>query len=652
MKLLKLRLKNFKGIKDFTLDLDGKNANIYGANASGKSSCFDGFLWLLFGKDSANRADFEIKTLDKDGQVLHGLDHEVEATLEIAGREIVLRKVYAEKYTKRRGEASKTFTGHTTDHWVDGVPVQKKEYDARVAEIAAEDSFRLLTNPRYFNDSLHWQDRRALLLEVCGDVEDEDVIASNKALAKLPAILGDRTLDDHRRVITARRQELNRELDKIPVRIDETGRNLPDVPKDGREGYENELKMLKHMMDSIERRRLRIESGGEIAEKQKELAEAEAELIRLQSREREAASDEMAAERGRLKTIEAEAGGLQESISMRQGDIEHHRLKGAHQEELIASLRKEWEVTSNREFTYVEKDACPTCGQSLPPDLVEEARAEALAEFNRIRSMDLELINIKGREAREELNRQAEAAENLGKQIERIEEKVATLHEEHAEVQQRIDAFDAEPVTGAKPDPAIAELKEKIRAIMDAIQTLRTDTAAALGEIDKEAAEMQARIDETQTTLDLYSDRERALARIEELSQEQKELAAEYERLEEELFLSEEFIRAKVAMLEDRINARFKHARFKLFNVLVNGAIEETAETLYQGVPYGAGLNNAAQIQVGCDIITTLQEHYDFRPVVWIDNRESVIDLPEMDCQVISLLVTSEDKKLRVEVEQ
>src|SRR5690606_19351687 len=137
---------------------------------------------------------------------------------------------YREKWTKKRGSADKTLTGHTTDHFVNGVPVKKNEYDAVVAEIADEQRFRLLTDPTYFNEHMHWQDRRALLLEVCGDVSDDDVIASEPELKDLPDILGGRSLDGHRKIVLARRKEINEELDRIPVRIDEVRRGLPDLP--------------------------------------------------------------------------------------------------------------------------------------------------------------------------------------------------------------------------------------------------------------------------------------------------------------------------------------------------------------------------------------------------------------------------------------
>lgn len=172
MKLNRLTLRNFKGCRDLTLDFQGRDTSIYGANGTGKTSIADAFSWLLFGKDSKDQANFDIKTLDENNNPLPGLDHEVEAEMDMGDRTITLKKSYKEVWTKKRGEAAKTFTGHTTDHFLNGVPVQKKEYDAAIADIAPESLFKLLTNPRYFNDQLHWQDRRKMLLDVCGDVSD------------------------------------------------------------------------------------------------------------------------------------------------------------------------------------------------------------------------------------------------------------------------------------------------------------------------------------------------------------------------------------------------------------------------------------------------------------------------------------------------
>src|SRR5690606_28720593 len=138
--------------------------------------------------------------------------------------------------------------------------------------------FRLLTDPLYFNTQLHWQERRRILLDACGDVSDADVVAAEPRLAELPSILNGRSVDDHRKVVMARRAEINRELDRIPVRIDEVRRGLPELPASDRADVEARLAELRARRQELSEELVRIESGGQVAELQRQLAEVQAEL--------------------------------------------------------------------------------------------------------------------------------------------------------------------------------------------------------------------------------------------------------------------------------------------------------------------------------------------------------------------------------------
>ena len=89
-------------------------------------------------------------------------------------------------------------------------------------------------------------------------------------------------------------------------------------------------------------------------------------------------------------------------------------------------------------------------------------------------------------------------------------------------------------------------------------------------------------------------------------------------------------------------------ARFKLFNVLVNGGIEECCETTFNGVPYG-NLNNGARLNIGLDVINTLAEHYDFAPPVWLDNAESVVNILSTKGQQIRLIVSAEQELIELQ---
>ncbi|MEW8957818.1 MAG: AAA family ATPase [Moorella sp. (in: firmicutes)] len=648
MKLLRLTLKNFKGIRSFTLDTMGGNVDIYGDNATGKTTIFDAFLWLLFDKDSQNRKDFEIKTLDDNGQPIHGLNHEVEGVFDINGKQLTLRKVYAEKWTKKRGSATATFTGHTTDYFIDGVPVKKGEYEARIAEIADESIFKLLTNPTYFNEQLHWQERRKILLGVCGDISDEEVIASDKSLSKLPEILQGRKLEDHRKVIAARRAEINKELEKIPVRIDEVQKGLPDISGIDPEKTRKRITELKETVKQKELQISRIESGGEVAEKTKVLRELESQLLEIKNQHRsryEAKIQEkqvlLSQAKGKILDLETAIKGMENALALKQSTLETLKPR-------IASLRQKWHEANQQQFEYEQDEVCPTCGQPLPAEKLAEAREKALARFNREKAERLEQISTEGKQLKAQADELAVEISGLEEKVKEARVKLEAEKSAAHQVEQELNVLykAAENYTTA---PEYIKKQEEIQSIQASIAALRNGQRGEIEKIRAEIAGLENEIKSVEYALASVERYNTGQKRIEELKTQERQLAAEYERLEEELYLTEQFIRTKVKMLEDKINSRFKYARFKLFDVQVNGGVVECCETLYNGVPYSGGLNNAARINVGLDIINTLSEHYGFEAPIFIDNAEAVTELIETRGQLIRLIVSGRDMVLRVE---
>jgi len=650
MKILNLTLQNFKGIRHFNLDTQGKDANIYGDNGAGKTTLADAFMWLLFGKDSLNRTDFEIKTLGPDGEPEHGLEHSVEAILELEdSSQLALKKVYQEKWTKKKGSATAEFTGHTTDHFVDGVPVQKKEYDARIAEIADENIFRLLTDPRYFNAVLHWQKRRELLLEVCGDVSDAEVIASKKDLAKLGDILGNRTIEQHRKVIQARRSEINKELEKIPVRIDEVKRGLPDIDDIANpDELPNDIAKLREELKAKQEEVAQAKAGGQVAEKTKELRLIEGQILDLRNKHRQAQDGKVGEKRQELSRIQGELSELKANIDshnrnmqLRESEIDGLNIK-------IGALRSRWHEENNKTFEFEQPDSCPACGQPLPTEKLQEAKEKAEAQFNKAKAERLETIAVEGKQL---AARKTELENELGalrEAMDKLQDELPALEQKEAALKAEIDSI----MQGAQPvesTPEYAQMQERIMKIREDIANMQADSNTAIMAIQKEIDTLTYAITALEQAAARLEARKNGEKRIEELKAEERKLAAEYEELERQIYLTEEFIRTKVQMLEEKINSKFRMARFKLFDVQVNGALSECCETTFNGVPY-SNLNNGARLNIGLDIINTLSEHYGFAPVVFIDNAESVVNILPTKGQQIRLIVSGTDKKLRVEL--
>lgn len=642
-----LKLLNFKGVRDLTIQF-GEHTEIFGDNATGKTTIFDAFLWLLFDKDSQNKKDFEIKTLDPNGKALRGLDHEVEGALVINGVLVTFRKVFSEKWTKKRGSAKEEFTGHTTDYFVDGVPVKLKEYKERVDRIGDEAIFKLLTNPAYFNEVLSWQDRRKTLLEIAGDLTDAEVIQSNEALATLPAILGNKSIDDLRKIIVARRADINKELDKIPVRIDEAQRSKPDTSGLNEAELDAKIAQLQSNIESKEMELSRIQSGGEIAVQERRLREIEGELIAIKNQVQDGSLAAVRNQRNRVQEIENTISQIDFEIRQAENHISSNNSVMTSKKDEAARLKEQWYGIGAEVFRDTHDTSCPACGQALPTDRVQAAHDKALAAFNLQKSERLERITANGKRImgdvqnleQENLQSQSVIADKSSERetetllLERAKRELASLQASVQDVSTHPD-YIAKQAEHESVSAALQSLRESVQTNLDRVRLTLMDLRSKLRTVETQKASFAQVV-----ALD---------ERIEQLKEQERQLAQEYERLEEQLYMTEEFIRTKVNLLEGRINGKFQLARFKLFETQINGGLQETCQTLYQGVPYGSGLNNAARINVGLDIINTLSEHYGITAPIFVDNAEAVTKLIPTQSQTIALYVSESDKKLRIE---
>jgi len=644
MKLQRLQLTNFKGIREFVVESNGNNLSIYGENASGKTTLADGMNWLLFGKDSLNHSDFAIKPLNSSGEPEHFLETEVEGQFALDGTMLTLKKVFSEQYTKKRGSVDREFTGHSTNYFLDGVPAKKSDYEARIASIVDEGAFRLLTNPRHFNEVLHWQERRRILLEVCGDLSDADVIAADSKLAKLPEILGNRSLEDHRKVIAARRTEINKEIEKIPVRISEVQRGLPEVID--ATGLINGLQDFREKRTAKAQELANLEAGGGVAQKTKELRLVEAEILKAEREEWTKSADAIQAAKVELRKLEDERAKVGSAMEMRKGHIESRQATIEQYQCKLTALREDWSTINSRTFTFAQSDTCPACGQALPSEQLEAAREKATASFNLTKAGDLVLITAEGNS----IKVRVEALSNDVHQLELVntndEARLAALNEEMEGARAALATIEnKEPPAG----PAYVELTQRKTDIELDIEKLRATNTGAVEALGLILSAIDTKIAEYESRTARIMQREAGLQRIEELKSQERTLAEEFERLDRELYLTEQFVRTKVSLLEGRINTRFAMARFRLFDQLVNGGVEEVCETIYLGVPYSSALNNSARINIGLDIINTLSEHYQFVAPIFIDNAEAVTQLLPTTGQQIRLYVSEADKVLRIE---
>ena len=633
MKLTKLELLNFKGLKSFTINLNG-DVVIRGDNATGKTTVFDSVCWLLFGKDSLDRADFEIKTLD-GGEPIHKVNHEVTGTFTLdEGGTVELKRVYREKYSSPRG-GEVTMTGHTTDYFVDGVPKKEKEYKEIVSSLIDESIFKLITNPLYFNETYSWQNRRKLLLEMCGDIDDISVINSRDDLSRLAELLEGRTVDDQRKVVAAKKTAINKELDMIPVRIDEAMRNKPEIAS-GKAKLIRDIETLSAGIGEVEKQKAIIQNGFSSTEKESKIRDINRQLEVQSSKvlsdyhkQKQRLRDEYEASLTKLKMVEVDRDRCADRRDELNKEIERESKR-------IVTLQSEFDTFNAQQFN---KESCPTCGQALPADKQEILEAE----FNTNKSKKLE-------EWKGLIESAVKLKANYEEQQEIMVSKIDSLTTEASQYNDaynvKFKEYEAYSEPNFEDDPVYADLKAQL-FLLEIDDEPGADTEE-LAKLDEELSSMKSKKAGFETELNKFKLIDDINHRILELENQQQKLVAEKNALDEASFLMDEFIKAKVNMLEENINSRFKLARFKMFNVMINGNIEECCETTYNGVPYRS-MNNAARINVGLDIINALTSYYKVNAPVFIDNAEAVTEFVPVNSQTIKLIVDESKPQLTVE---
>ncbi len=660
IKLNSLTLQNFKGIRLLSINLNAETS-IYGSNGTGKTTLFDAFTWLMFGKDSTGRTSFEIKTLDENNNVIPKIDHVVEAALEIDGKETKFKRTFREKWVKKRGALEAEFSGNETLYVWNDVEMTKRDYEKKIAEIINEDVFKLITNPKAFNE-LKWQDQRKALIEISGTITDEEIAAGDDDFESLLGNIENKTLEEYTQQIKSSIRKSKKEIKTIPTRIDEVQNGKP-VPMDYSKIKKNiaELKAKLDEVDSqvADKNKLREMELKRQSDIRLSITEKEYEIKKLNSAiqaEVKSAFDQANEDTDRIK----------KKIDRKKDDVKEYEealKRFERQKENIDSslvsvksdmeeLRGRWFNENSKEFKMDKSEtACPTCHRTFDSNKIEVLTAEAEKHFNDHKQKNLAKINEEGKFLKEELKNGEGKIEELVGRIKKGDEVLEAAKRELEFLKKELVSSGKSISKDEIKSKVEADAAPRIKAIQQDIAALKAgleDTPPPeFDDLKKRRIGINQEIDKNKAALEEEKQIIKADKRIEELTKEEEQTAQTISDLERDLYVIERFTKAKIDLLESTINKRFDYVSFKLFETQVNGAEVETCKALINGVPF-SDANTASKINAGIDIINTLSNHYGVTAPIFIDNRESVVNLIDCESQIINLFVSKKDKTLRV----
>lgn len=674
MILKSLHIENFKGIKSLDVNFSNKTS-IKGQNATGKTTIFDAFTWLLFNKNSAGEEKFNVRPLDKDGHRIDNVEIKVVGVIDVDGKEVELSKVQKQNWVKKRGTNTVSLQGNPNSYEIDGYPKSEAEFKAYISGLAqSEEMFKMLTNPQYFS-SLKWKDQRDILMKLVAEVSDVELAQTDAKYAPLIDELEKApSTDDIRAKFSKALSEWKKKQAEIPVRIDEAEKSKIDIDVAEQELAKADLERKIAECDK------KIENAGsalgDLRSKEMQLQFDMSGMEQTMNRELSNKRSIMDAE---LRDCKNELEHFAVTISLKEkqisdnektitdADAERKKLGEQYNAEKAKAFDETPYLFDESKWVFDESTTiCSLCGQKLPADKIEQLKADFEERKTKAKADAKRKLNdsksdfITQKESNlEEIKAYGFAKKNL------IEE----LTKKNADLQMEIDSLKKQEqgtftnkeelckLLSEIPEEAdysqneeYVKLKAEHDKILADIAKLESEGAyKVVTDLKAEKTNLQAQLDEVNKVIAQAANNIMIDDRIETLRDEQKEIGQKVADQEQMLYLLEEFIRFKLNKVSESINSHFKTVNFKLFEMQLNGGMKDCCECTVNGVPYST-LNSGHRIVAGLDIIRSLSELYGVSVPIFVDNAESLneFNVPDMDTQLI-LLTVSEDKQLKVE---
>lgn len=666
IKLLSMHIQNFKGCKDRVIEF-GQTTRITGDNGVGKSTVFDAYLWLLFDKNSKGVTNFAVRPLTESGETINNIKISVEATISVDNDEYKLRKTQKQKWVKKRGTDTREFQGNINEFDINGYPKSQKEFKEFISGIVNEEVFPLISNPAAFT-SLPWKEQRDILMQFVGDVSDIGIAeAFGEKYLKLIPELKIANTDDILKKYTKAKNIYNKDMVEIPARIDEASKQLViadvgalEVEKAAKEAA------LQKVEDEI--------SGGagkleEINKKREEILNLKFHISEIQNEENQKLFDKSKIVQDNLNARDRELSNVKREIGNLSDEIKAvHNMYEA-QEREKDRLLVEWRSEKAKTFPeFVPLDPlperatiCPTCGREFAEDvkkkilddyessveLHQNKYSEDKAKFEETRAKKLEQIEKDGKEAAASRDKLKANEAELRKKMDELNIQLADTQKKYDIAKAELDKFPtkadiSENAEYKATNEKISALEKEIEE-MSAESTGKTELEAKKAVLKDEIAEITGKI--------VAADNSKVKERIAELEAEQKEVGQKIAEQEQMIDLVEDFIRAKMNMISEKINGMFSVVSFKLFDNQINGGLKETCTCTVKGVGH-SDVNDGHEIVAGLDIINTFSEKFGVRCPIFIDRAGELneIYIPEMDNQLI-LLKRVDNQEFKVESE-
>lgn len=640
IKLKKLALQDWRAqskVVEFT-----DNTEIRGYNKSGKSSVYNGFLWLLTGCDDMDRSNYNLF----DNTIVQTHDTSkvasVEGVFEIDGVEYTLKRTAEIGWTRKKGRDEWERKGSDNyKFYIDHIERNAGDYKKTIEDLFAPiDKLKIMLNLQYFL-RLDWKQMRKQLEYMVGEITMADFNGDySDILNDLKKYSPEEVKASYKSKMNVLKEAVGAHGDdgKLGIEIKTLKSSLPDIS--GLDEIQQDIEDAKSQIEMIDK-----QLSGSNEAMQEQIAKRNAELAKiaeLQEQFDEAKrarnnehinqlnklSAKIAEIVGRNNQIILENTRSKETISRAEKSLLEAKNKLEKLSEYRLALLKQNEEVKQMQFT---DEKCPYCGQMLPEEKLEEARAK----FNERKEAKHQSIVAEGK-----ANNQKIA--DCKKDIEALQEIIEKSHvekplEDDSELRKELDDLKAnfipyeETTDGKKKVAQIESLKAKLPNIEQADNSSLINTKKSLLEDIQNMSKQLGKKDEYDNQMIVIQTKQKEL----------KDSAFELAKLEGLLNKVNQYEREKAKIISDRVNGKFEYVQVQMTEVNKSGDIVDTCKILDADGVDASVTNFASQVRCGIDISTAFCKFYGVNLPEFIDFAESICEgnYPDTDRQTIKLIV-------------
>ena len=605
--LKRMNIRNFKGIRERTVDFDETLTKISGKNASGKTTIMDAFFWALTNTDSELHSNPPIFPLG-----VAECTPEVEIIFIVDGRENRLKKTQTRKVTS--GDTRKV--AMTNNYYYNDVPMAERDVNKKFTDLGVDlDKFQELSHTSAFL-SLKKEDQRKTLFEMAGNLTDLDIAVR---MGDVPEVVEQLEKYSATEIKAMQKATLKRINEVYGVKGEILQAKIEGLELSKIEHEFSALELLKN--DLYEKLSVIDTNRKSNIETEKSLGILREKALNLQMEISGMKNTMSATKTETLNKLKRECDEGRADLDRAakrwkelQADKATTETKLANETRNIDKLNDN--LSAIQAMAFDEKsEICPTCGQRLPDENIQTLRQNFENEKARkirkaIDEIEATKSVIEGYEGKlKALEPEIEKTKNDGK----------TIQDAYTEVKNKYEAYKLIPA-----DEPTEDLKIKEQELADVNAKIEEVKKAYIPNLDLQEVDIREQLKDTELKLGQAHTNALIDEKIADLRVKQAEYEQNRADAEKILYQLDKVEREKNLLLTDEINKHFDLVKWSFFKQQKNGDWVTTCECYVGDKELGAALNTAMQIRAKIDICNSLQKFYDQHFPLWNDNSEAL----------------------------